>query len=203
MADKHILGNLDDLLAHYDKPPAEASLAKVADHLTPAYRAWLEPVQFAILATAGANGLDCSPRGDSEPLFHIRDDRTLLMPDWHGNNRLDTLRNLVSIPAIGVICLLPGVGECLRIGGTASISIEPALIDRFEREGKKPRSVLIVEISRVYFQCARSIIRSGIWNGEIEQGVPTAGQMAQGAHPGFDGESYDAALSDRQLKTLW
>lgn len=204
MADKYIIENLDDLLVHYDKQPAAASLAKVADHLTPAYRAWLEPVKFAVLATAGANGLDCSPRGNREPLFTIEDERTLLMPDWQGNNRLDTLRNLVSIPAIGIICLLPGVGECLRIGGTASISINPDLIDRFERDGKKPRSVVIVDISRVYFQCARAIIRSGIWeHSETTVDVPTAGQMAQAASASFDAESYDAALPVRQAKTLW
>ncbi|MEN0087203.1 MAG: MSMEG_1061 family FMN-dependent PPOX-type flavoprotein [Pseudomonadota bacterium] len=204
MADKFTLDTLDDVLAHYDQPPAPASLAKVADHLTPAYRAWLEPVKFAVLATAGANGIDCSPRGDSEPLFTIEDDRTLLMPDWYGNNRLDTLRNIVSIPAIGIICLLPGVGECLRIGGTATISIDPKLLERFERDEKSPRSVVTVDISRVYFQCARALIRSGLWSGDSDaHSVPTAGQMTKSASGDFDADSYDAALRPRQLKTLW
>jgi hypothetical protein len=201
----HIIENLDQLLEVYDQQPAEASVAKVADHLTPAYRAWLSEVKFAVLATAGQNGLDCSPRGSEEPLFTIENQQTLLLPDWRGNNRLDTLRNLVNIPAIGIICFLPGIGEALRIGGVARISVDPELIERFAKDGKKPRSVVIISIERVYFQCARSIIRSQLWTSEpLEKGhVPTAGQMTRSAFSEFDDKAYDADLLPRQQRTLW
>ena len=200
-----ILGDLDALLEHYDKPVDPVSIAKELDALNPEFKAWLAHVKFIVLASAGPNGLDCSCRGDENPIFQIIDDTTLLMADWRGNNRIDTLRNLASIPAIGILCFIPGVGEVLRIGGSATITIQPDLLDRFARDVKRPRSVIHIKINRVFFHCARSIKRSSLWDGLFpEDGtVPTAGLMAQAVKNGFDGQAYDAALPDRQRQTLW
>ncbi len=183
------------------------SLVKETDRLTPEYRRWIESAPFFALASAGADGLDCSPRGDARgQLFRCLDDKTLAIPDRRGNNRLDTLKNILTDPRVALLFLLPGVNETLRVNGRATITTDPELIESFAVRDKRPATVLVVAIDSVYFQCARALARAGLWNPETQVGpgeVPTAGQMARGANPDFDAESYDAALPARQSATLY
>ncbi len=160
--------------------PCLASIKKEVDFLHPHYRRMIEASPFAILATVGPEGLDASPRGDEPGFVTVEDEHTLLMPDRRGNNRTDSLKNIVRDPRVGLLFLLPGLGETLRVNGTARISVDEALIQRFEMDGKLPRSVLVIHVETVFFQCARAIIRSKIW----EQGshvdkskLPSVGTM--------------------------
>jgi len=141
-----------------------ASLVKEVDHVHPHYRAFIEASSFVILATSGPDGMDASPRGDPAGFVLVENDRTLLMPDRRGNNRVDTLHNLVADPRIGLLFMIPGIAESLRVNGTAVISVDPALLGRFPAQGKPPRSVIIVNVETVYFQCPRAAVRADLWN---------------------------------------
>lgn len=196
----------EDLEALYGDVP-ENVYKKETDHLTSAYHAWIERAPFFVVASMGKKGVDCSPRGDAVgSVLKVLDDRTLAIPDRRGNNRLDTLRNILRDPRVGLIFLMPGVHETLRVIGRAKITTDPALIDMFDMNGKKPATVIQVQIDAVYFQCARAVKRAKLWDTEswAEKGdVPTAGQMIADAIDGFDGADYDAALQERQRKTLY
>jgi len=186
--------------------PVEASLRKVSDRLTPAYQKMIEASPFVALASIGAGGLDCSPRGDAKQAVFVLDEKTVAIPDRRGNNRLDTLRNLIEDPRCAVLFLLPGVNECVRINGSAEVTIDPGLITRFTHDGKAPVTIIKITINEVYFQCARAIIRSNLWdaNARLERTtLPSAGEMTKSAYREFDAESYDAALPARQAKTLY
>lgn len=214
MSDRYEITTLDDLLALYGATNPN-SLAKEAPCLTAAYRAWLEQARFFTLATAGANtgsdtekgGLDCSPRGDAAgQAFRILDDKTLAIPDRRGNNRLDSLRNLIVDPRLALLFLIPGVKETLRINGRARITRDPALLESFQMAGTLPTTVILVTVESVYFQCARALTRAALWApvGQAGQGeVPTAGQMTKSTSPDFDAEGYDSALAARQKATLY
>ena len=188
-------------------PTSPVSLAKETRHLTPAYQRMLEASPFMAVATAGPGGLDCTPRGDpAGRLLVVLDDRTLAIPDRRGNNRLDTLRNIIADPRVGLLFLIPGVNETLRINGRASISTDRALIKRFDMDGKLPRSVVLVAIDAVYFQCARALVRARLWDDTTmvdRKTLPTAGEMTRAAAPDFDAAAYDAALPARQAATLY
>jgi uncharacterized protein len=182
------------------------SLRKEVPQLTPAYRRMVEAAPFCTVATTGPGGLDCSPRGDGTGFIHVLDDRTVAMPDRRGNNRLDTLRNLAGDPRIALLLMIPGINETLRINGRAVISTDPALIARFAVGATLPKTVIVTAIDSVYFQCARALIRSGLWSqaAQVDRGtLPTAGQMTQSADAAFDAASYDAALPERQRTTLY
>ena len=183
------------------------SLDKETTSLTPEYRRWIESAPFFAIASAGPGGLDCSPRGDVPgQLFRILDDRTLAVPDRRGNNRLDTLRNILSDPRVALLFVIPGINETLRINGRATITTDPELIEGFAIGDKRPATVLLIHIDGVYFQCARALARAKLWDPQAQVGadmVPTAGQMTKGAKPDFDAESYDAALPARQRETLY
>jgi uncharacterized protein len=183
------------------------SLAKETAGLTPEYRRWIEASPFFAIASAGAGGLDCSPRGDAKGQpFRVLDERTLAIPDRRGNNRLDTLKNILADPRVALLFLIPGIDETLRINGRAAISADPELIDSFAVGDQKPAAVILVEIDAVYFQCARALTRAKLWDPQRHarrEDVPTAGQMTRGAEPGFDAQAYDAALGPRQKATLY
>jgi uncharacterized protein len=183
------------------------ALKKEIGHLTPEYQAWIERAPFMSVATVGPGGLDCSPRGDAVgSLVRITDSKTVLFPDRRGNNRLDTLRNLVVDPRLSLLFLIPGIKECLRINGTAVVTADAELCASFEMDGKLPASVVVITIGSVYFQCGRAIIRSGLWNPATQAAideVPTAGAMTKSAFPEFDAETYDAELPGRQASTLY
>ncbi len=146
----------------------EASTAKVADHITPQYRLFIEVAPFAALATSGPEGLDCSPRGDRPGFVRVADPHTLLLPDRRGNNRIDSLRNVVRDPRVGLMFLIPGIGNALRINGRAVIDDDAALCASFAVEGKAPRTVMVIRVGEVYFQCARALIRSGLWRADAQ-----------------------------------
>ena len=196
--------DLSDLHAIYGEP-AEVSLRKVTDHLTPTYRNWIERARFCVVSTVGPEGTDGSPRGDIGPVVRVADPKTLLLPDWHGNNRVDTLRNIVSDGRISLLFLVAGSENAMRVNGTAYLSVAPNTLMLFDRDGKRPRSVIVVTVAEVYSQCARALIRSGLWtSGDQSQGLPTVGDMMRGIAEGtFDGAAYDADWHGRAAKTMW
>ncbi len=206
MSDAYSINDLDTLTGLYGSVNAN-SLAKETSQLTPTYRKWLEMAPFFALASVGPGGLDCTPRGDAEGLgLQILDDRTVVIPDRRGNNRLDTLKNIINDPRVALLFLIPGINETLRINGRARITVDPGLLDRFLYQGKKPVTAIIVDIDAVYFQCARALKRAQLWQNPSEatlQNVPTAGQMTRGALPDFDAETYDANLEARHRETLY
>src|ERR1700754_4816452 len=174
----HRIEDLATLAALYGEP-GEASIRKKVDHLHPHYRAIVEAAPFAVLATAGPEGLDASPRGDAPGFVVVEDEHTLLLPDRRGNNRVDSLRNVIRDPRVALLFLVPGMGETLRVNGCAHISIEPELLARFEVDGKLPRSVLVIRVETVYFQCSRAVVRSGLW--EAPRHVPRERLPSPGA----------------------
>ena len=173
MAD-HLVTSLDALARLYPNPPAPASLAKEIDHVDENYAALIAASPFMVLATSGPDGLDCSPRGDKPGFVTVRDAKTLLIPDRKGNNRLDSLRNILFDPRIGMLFLIPGHGETLRVNGTATLSCDPELCEALAMAGKPPACVIVVHVEQVYFQCSRAVVRADLWNpaAACRQGQP-------------------------------
>lgn len=191
----------------YAQGPGDTSLAKVVDHVHPLYRPYIEASPFAVLATLGEHGLDTSPRGDAPGFVKVADARTLLLPDRRGNQRIDSLRNIVRDPRVALLFLIPGVGEALRVNGLARISTLPALCEPFAIDGKLPASVLVIGVTSVFFQCARAIKRSGLWDPaqHVAAGtLPSVGTILQClSQERIDGAAYDTALQARQAATLY
>ena len=187
--------------------PAGAAVAKEIDYLHPHYQKLIAASPFFVLATGGADGMDASPRGDAPGFVEVADEKTLLVPDRRGNNRIDSLRNIIANPRVALLFLIPGVGETLRVNGRAEISTDPALLARFGVEGKLPRSVLVVRVDTVFFQCARAIFRAKLWDAErhIERGsLPSLGTMISDiTHARFDGKEYDKGLYERLKGALY
>ncbi|MHA7772577.1 pyridoxamine 5'-phosphate oxidase family protein [Roseibium sp. M-1] len=200
-----VLTSLEALHQHYGDV-GEASLVKEIDHLSPAYRRIVEASRFCALSTCGPEGLDCSPRGDDGMVVRIEDDRTLLMPDRRGNNRIDSLRNIVRDPRVSLMFMVHGWNNVLRINGEAVISVDPDLLATFEMEGHLPRSVIVITTKSVYFQCARAIMRAGLWdseNGLAKGDLPSPGMIMQEIKDSFDGKTYDAEWPERAAKSMW
>jgi PPOX class probable FMN-dependent enzyme len=201
-----IVTTIDQLEAIYGFP-GESSTVKVADRVTPSYRKLIETSPFAALATSGPEGLDCSPRGDVAGFVRIHDERTLMMPDRRGNNRIDSLRNIVRDPRMALLFLIPGSGTTLRINGRAQISADPKVLASFEVDGKSPRTVIVMTVGEIYFQCARAIVRSDLWNPGKHvdpKTLPTPGQiLAEMSADRVGGEDYDRAWPERARQTLW
>jgi PPOX class probable FMN-dependent enzyme len=197
---------VEQLEALYGQP-GEASTVKVAGRLTPDYRALIAASPFAALATVGPEGLDCSPRGDLAGFVRVRDETTLLMPDRRGNNRTDSLRNIVRDPRVALLFLIPGVGTTLRVNGRAYLTTELELLASFAVEDKQPRCVVVVGIEDVYFQCARAIVRSDLWNParHVDPAMlPTPGQILAGmTGERVGGAEYDRAWPERARKSMW
>jgi uncharacterized protein len=196
----------EELQAIYGAP-VETSLAKEVAHITPHYRKMIEASPFVALATAGPEGLDCSPRGDMAGFVRIHDDHTVMMPDRKGNNRVDSLRNIIRNPHVALLFLLPGSGNTLRINGRAHLSVDADLLDSFAIDGKAPRSVIVTEVNTVYFQCARAIVRAELWNPDRHidpKDLPTPGQiLADLSNNTLGGEDYDMAWPERAKANLW
>lgn len=203
---RHVVRDVASLERLYGVP-GRASVVKEADFVHPHYRALIEASPFAVLATVGPDGVDASPRGDAPGFVHVENETTLLLPDRRGNNRIDSLRNIVQDPRVALLFLIPGVGETLRIDGQGWISVEPALLERFEINGKPPRSVLVVEVRSVFFQCARAIIRSDLWNPEkhvARDTLPSTGSILSALTEGaIESATYDRELPGRQKQTLY
>jgi len=187
--------------------PGEASLKKEVPYLHPSYQALIAASPFAVLATLGPDGLDASPRGDAPGFVAVQDEKTLLLPERRGNNRIDSLRNIVTDPRVALLFLIPGVGETLRVNGRARISAAPELLARFAVEGRAPQCVIEITVETVFFQCARAIQRSKLWAPLLEDAprtVPTPGAILSAlTDAAFDGATYDRELPARQRSTLY
>lgn len=184
-----------------------AALKKEVPYIHPLYQQMIAASPFMVLSTIGPGGLDASPRGDPAGFVVVEDEHTLLLPERRGNNRVDSLRNIVHDPRVALLFLIPGVGETLRVNGRARISIDPALLQRFAVEGKLPKCVIVVTVETAYFQCARAMARSRLWQPVTEENrarVPSAGQMLEAvSNAEIDGAQYDAGLAERQRTTLY
>jgi uncharacterized protein len=201
-----IIATIDELEAIYGQPN-EASTVKVADRITPQYRVLIDKSPFAALATCGPEGLDCSPRGDLPGFVRVHDETTLMMPDRRGNNRVDSLRNIVRDPRIALLFLIPGSGSTLRVNGRARVSANADLLASFKVDGKAPRTIIVMTVDEIYFQCARAIVRSDLWNPDRRvdpKSLPTPGQiLAEMSESRVGGEDYDRAWPERARQTMW
>ncbi|MBC3832505.1 pyridoxamine 5'-phosphate oxidase family protein [Undibacterium amnicola] len=206
IAEQYVVNTAEQLASLFGEV-GEASLKKEVSFVHPHYRALIEASPFAVLATSGPDGLDTSPRGDPPGFVIVQDEHTLLIPERRGNNRVDSLRNILTDPRVALLFLIPGVGETLRVNGRARITTDPDLLQRFSMEGNLPKCVLIVKVETVFFQCARAIQRSKLWQPiapNAKPRAPSAGTMlAALTNEQIDGEKYDRELPSRQWATLY
>lgn len=185
-------------------PPVPASLAKVVDRITPAYRRWIDAARFVVVGTVGPDGTDASPRGDDGPVVQVADERTLLLPDWMGNNRIDSLRNIVTDGRISLMFMVPGSPNVVRINGAAIVTADPEARARFDRDGKQPRTVVVITVVEAYFQCAKALMRSNLWtSGDQSGAVPSAGDFLAEVRAIADAASYDAAYPEFARPRMW
>ncbi|MEP2030892.1 MAG: pyridoxamine 5'-phosphate oxidase family protein [Paracoccaceae bacterium] len=198
------IDDIESLEAHYGEPGA-VSLQKVTPSLTPLYRTWIAASRFCVMSTFGPGGTDGSPRGDDGPVVQVLDPQTLAMPDWRGNNRLDTLRNIVADGHMSLMFFVPGSNNVVRVNGRARLTADAALRATFDKNGRQPATVIVIRIEEVYSQCARALIRAGIWDGANDcAGLPTVGQiMAEITNGEEGGALYDNAWAARAAKTMW
>ena len=206
LSPKNTISTIEALEAIYGEPLPQ-SLVKEIDYISDHYRSFIEKSPFMVLASVAEEGLDCSPRGDPAGFVRVVDEKTVMIPDRRGNNRIDTLRNIVRDPRVSLLFLVPGVGETLRINGRAEISIDPKLCASFDMNGKTPRSVIIITADRVYFQCQKALARSRLWDPKaqvVRKELPTAGKILQSlSRDEFDGEAYDRNYPERLKKTIY
>jgi PPOX class probable FMN-dependent enzyme len=206
MHDDTLLTDAAALRALYGDP-ADAAIAKEIDYISRHYRAMIEASPFMVMATSGPDGLDVSPRGDPAGFVVVEDEKTLLIPDRRGNNRADSLNNLIADRRIALLFLIPGVGETMRVNGRAEISVDPALLERFPAQGKLPRSVIVVHVERAYFQCPKALVRSDLWNPakHVERrSLPSSGTILADITRGrVGGAEYDAAYPERLKATIY
>ena len=187
--------------------PSQPAIVKEVDYIHPVYREFIEASPFVVLSTSGESGLDSSPRGDRAGFVTVENDKTLLIPDRPGNNRFDSLRNILEDPRVALFFLIPGIGETLRINGRATLSIDPNLVSRFVVNGKPPRSVIVIEVEAVFFQCSKAVVRADLWNPEkrlARTALPSTGTMLAEVSKGrVNAEDYDAALPERVRTMLY
>jgi len=202
----HIVTSVEALGRIYGEPYGP-SIAKEADRITIQYQAFIEAAPFFALATAGPDGLDCSPRGDAPGFVRVHDEKTLLVPDRRGNNRIDSLRNILHDPRVALLFLIPGCGETIRVNGRAAISTDPALAQSFLVDGKSPRAVLVVSVERVFYQCAKAIVRSKLWDPSRHidrKSLPSNGTiLAELTEGRLGGEAHDREAPARLKATLY
>lgn len=184
--------------------PIPASITKVCASLTPNYRKWIEASRFLILSTVGPEGTDASPRGDDGPVVQIPDRKTILLPDWRGNNRIDSLKNIVRDNRVSLMFMVPGCNNVVRVNGTAILTTDEATREKFNKTGKLPRTVIVLNIQEVYFQCAKALMRSKLWGSDDESAsVPTAGEFVKEQQADFDAESYDSGYAEYAKDRMW
>ncbi|MES2840552.1 MAG: pyridoxamine 5'-phosphate oxidase family protein [Pseudomonadota bacterium] len=201
--DPHTIDDLASLRSLFGAV-GDASVRKEVSRLHPVYQRWIEASPFAVLATVRPDGLDASPRGDPPGLVTVQDEHTLLLPERAGNNRIDSLKNILADPRVALLFFVPGVGETVRVNGRARISVAPDLLQRLAMDGKPPRCVLVITVETVFFQCARAMNRASLWETHEPAQVPSAGDMlAALTHNAIDGVAYDRALPARQRDTLY
>ncbi|MEM8650474.1 MAG: pyridoxamine 5'-phosphate oxidase family protein [Pseudomonadota bacterium] len=197
---------LEELEALYGKP-GQTSLVKEVSEIIPQYQAFIEASPFCTLATSGPEGLDCSPRGDFPGFVRVHDNRTLMMPDRRGNNRTDSLKNIVLEPKVALCFLIPGSRTALRVNGLAHLSVDPEIKASFAVDEKEPRSVIVIETQAIYFQCGRAIVRSRLWEQDAQvdpNTLPTPGEvLAYLSDNEVGGPDYDAKWEGRAMDSLW
>lgn len=198
-----LIEDLDRLTAVYDDV-SPRSLDKVVTRMTPHYATYIETSKFVVLTTVGEEGTDGSPRGDDGPVVRIVDDKTLWLPDWRGNNRLDSLRNIVTDGRVSLMFMVPGDANVVRVNGRAVLTDDPEVTESFEQKGRHPRTVIVVTIGEIYFQCAKAVMRSRLW-GDIKrpEGLPTAGDFVREVDAGFDGKAYDEGYAEYAKPRMW
>jgi uncharacterized protein len=184
-----------------------AATIKVLDHVSEHYSQFIKAAPFVVLSTSGPEGLDCSPRGDPKGFVRIHDEKTLMLPDRRGNNRVDTLRNIVRDPRIALLFMIPGVGETMRVNGTAVLSTDLALRESFAIQDKVPACVIVIAVREIYTQCQKALARSKLWDPATQipqSALPTVGTMLQAISKGnFDGKAYDDAYPERMKRTIY
>ncbi|WP_443189681.1 pyridoxamine 5'-phosphate oxidase family protein [Oceanicola sp. S124] len=195
------MGDLEEIYG----TPTPASTRKVAHRMTEDYRAWISRARFCVVSTVGPEGADGSPRGDDGPVVRELDPVTLALPDWRGNDRIDTLRNIVRDPRMALMFMIPGSNNVVRVNGRGRVTADPDLLASFEFKGRQPRTVVVLEIDEIYFQCARAVMRAGLWAGRDEsEGLPTPGQILSRMTEGeVGGETYDRDWPERAARTMW
>jgi PPOX class probable FMN-dependent enzyme len=203
----NVISTIAALEALYPEPVYPPARIKETTRITRAYRALIEASPFFALATIGSGGLDCSPRGDPKGFVRVVDDKTIIVPDRRGNNRIDSLRNLIHDPRVALLFLIPGVSETLRIVGRATISTDPALCESFTMQGKAPRSVLVIAVEQVFYQCAKAIVRSKLWDPSIQverASLPTSGAiLAEISQGQVDATEHDRLAPERLKATIY
>ena len=203
MAPMQQITSIEELDALYGAP-LDRAVQKVVDRITPLYQRWIEASRFAILTTVGPEGTDASPRGDDGPVVRIGDAKTILMPDWRGNNRIDSLRNIVRDARASLMFLVPGSDNVVRVNGRAALTADEQLTASFARNGKAPKTVILFTVEELYFQCAKALMRSRLWAaGDESASLPTAGDFIKERDAAFDGESYDAGYADYAKDRMW
>lgn len=204
-AERQVIKSLEELSLHYGESAA-ASLAKELDYVSDHYRQMIQKSPFVVLATVGSGGLDCSPRGDAPGFVRVHDDKTLLLPDRRGNNRLDSIKNLIEDPRASLLFLIPGVGETLRVNGRAAVIRDDSLQQSFAINGKVPVTIIEFTVERIYFQCQKALVRSKLWGQDYRisrDDLPSIGQIIKSIKADFDGDAYDNAYPERLKKTLY
>ena len=203
----HTITTAAELEKLYSDAPYGPAVFKETDRITPQYRKLIVVAPFCVVATCGPEGLDCSPRGDPPGFIRVLDAHTLVVPDRRGNNRIDSLRNLVRDPRISLLFLIPGVGETMRVNGRAVISTDPKLTQSFAMNGKVPKCVLVVTVERAYFQCTKAIIRSKLWDPASivdRKSLPTPGSILAELTDGkMGGPEHDRAAPERIKQTIY
>jgi uncharacterized protein len=217
----HTLTTMAELEALYNEPPYGPAVVKEIDHINQTYRKLIEASPFFALATCGPDGLDCSPRGDPAGFVRVLDEKTIAVPDRRGNNRIDSLRNLIHDPRVALLFMIPGVNETLRIIGRAKICtgrtapsgvnkrahMDPQLCASFTMQGKAPRAVLLISVDRVYFQCAKALVRSKLWDPATKvdrSTLPTSGAILAEITDGkMGGPEHDRTYPERVKATIY
>ena len=200
-----LITSIADLEALFS-PVNPVAILKEIDHINAEYAAFIRAAPFVVIATAGADGLDCSPRGDPAGFVHIEDEKTLLIPDRRGNNRVDTLHNLIQDPRIALLFMIPGIGNTMRVNGRAVISRNAALCQRFAMRGNPANCVIIITVDRIYPQCPKALVRSKLWDPASQiprAALPSTGEMMKAIDPGFDAVTYEAEYPARLERTIY
>lgn len=203
----HILRTEDELRAVYGSPAGRAA-QKAIPKLDKHCRHFISLSPFLILSTAGGDGTaDVSPKGDPAGFVHVIDDSTIAIPDRPGNRRIDSLVNIIENPDVGVIFLIPGVRETLRVNGKAEISTDPALLAKMEVQGKPPITAIVIHVEQTFLHCAKSIIRSRIWDEDMKidrKTLPSLSRMiADQLNQEIDEAASEKALAEAYEKNLY